>query len=39
MVHRYVRDNGHELTIIHVNPMVKEIYDYVMMALDPMIVL
>jgi hypothetical protein len=33
MVHRYVWDNGHRLTIIQVNPMLKEIYDYVMMSL------
>jgi hypothetical protein len=29
MVNRYVQDNDHGLTIIHVNPMVKEIYFYV----------
>jgi len=33
MVHRYVRDNAHGPTIIHVNHMVKEIYDYVIMNL------
>jgi hypothetical protein len=29
MVHRYVRDNGHVLTVIQVNHMVKKIYFYV----------
>jgi hypothetical protein len=29
MVHRYVQDNNHRLSIIQVNPMVKEIYFYV----------
>ena len=36
MVHWYMRDNGHELTI-HVNFMVKCVY--VIWALDPMVVL
>jgi hypothetical protein len=29
MVHQYVQDNGHGLTIIRLSPMVKEIYCYV----------
>jgi hypothetical protein len=32
MVHWYVRDNGYGLTIVQVNPLVKEVYDYVMMS-------
>jgi len=28
MVHRYVQDNGHRLTIMQVNHMIKEIYFY-----------
>jgi hypothetical protein len=33
MVYQYVRENYHGLTIIQVNPMVKKIYDYVMMSI------
>jgi len=36
MVDRYVRDNGHMLTIIHVNPIIKESYFYCL-ALDPVV--